>query len=260
MVLAKICWGAAAFACLAVGQTAEFEVASIRPSSAGGRHGVWTMGSKDRIQMLGMSVKQLMGFAYDLEGYRIVAHGPVVSEPYDVVAKVPDEVAKLDDKERWRRMHVMTQRLLADRFQLAFHRETREISVYRLLPWKSGTKIKELGPNPGDNVVVDRRSGHLSAKSMPMSQLVTILRSELRQPVLDGTGIEGVFDITLDWAPESEVSPARAERQPANLGDAPDARPSLFTAVEEQLGLKLEAGKSTMEVLVVDHAERASEN
>ena len=94
-----------------------------------------------------------------------------------------------------------------------------------------------------------------------MTQLVTILRGELRRPVLDATGIRGVFDITFDWAPESTVvNPARANQQPENLGDAPDARPSLFTAVEEQLGLKLEPGKSAIEVLVIDHAQKASEN
>jgi uncharacterized protein (TIGR03435 family) len=149
----------------------------------------------------------------------------------------------------------MTQTLLADRFKLTLHPATTEMSVYRLVIGKAGSKIKELGPNPGDNVFVKRQPGHLSAEQMPMSQLTGILRGELKRPVLDATGIEGVFDITLDWAPEST-----ATERAANQADAPDSRPSLFTAIEEQLGLKLEAGKSPIEVLVVDHAERASEN
>jgi uncharacterized protein (TIGR03435 family) len=239
----------------------EFEVASIRPSAPGGRHGVWTNGSHSHIQMLGMNLKDLMSFAYDVEGYRVSGQGPIVSGRYDVLAKITDDAANLPDKERWIQIHLMTQRLLADRFKLTFHRSTVEISVYRLVIWKSGSKIRELGPDPGDNVLIDRRPGHLSAKQMPMKQLVTILTRELRWPVLDATGIRGVFDITLDWAPESTVvNPARANQQPENLGDAPDAKPSLFTAVEQQLGLKLEPGKSAIEILVIDQAERASEN
>ena len=264
MKLHKLYWAVAAFAVTAVAQTpdpaAAFEVASIRPSPPGGRRGVWTMGSKSLIQMLGMNLRQLMGFAYDVEGYRISAQGPAMTERYDVVAKVPDEVSGLSDKERWQRIHLMTRRLLAERFKLEFHRSSTEMPVYRLAVWKGGAKIKETGPNPGDNVVIDRSSGHLSAKSMPMSQLVSILTSELRRPVLDETGIQGVFDVALDWAPESLPARPGAAAGATNLADAPDTRPSIFTAVEEQLGLRLEAGKSTMEVLVVDRAERASEN
>jgi uncharacterized protein (TIGR03435 family) len=88
-----------------------------------------------------------------------------------------------------------------------------------------------------------------------MSQLTGILTGELKRPVLDETGIKGVFDVALDWTPES-VAAARDASQP----DAPDGRPSLLAAVEEQPGLKLEAGKSLIKVLVVDHAERAPEN
>jgi uncharacterized protein (TIGR03435 family) len=235
--------------------SAQFEVASIKPSTPGGPHGVWTDGSPVRIRMLGMNLKQLIGFAYDVEGYRVSAQGAIASEPYDVVAKLPDDAAKLPDEERWRRIHTMTQALLAARFKLTLHRTTTEMSVYRLVVAKTGSKIKELGPNPGDNVFVKRQAGHLSAEQMPMSQLTGILRGELKRPVLDATGIKGVFDVALDWAPES-VAAARDANQP----DAPDGRPSQFTAVEEQLGLKLETGKSPIEVLVVDHAERGSEN
>lgn len=177
-----------------------FEVASIKPSAPGGSHGVWTDGSPIRICTLGMSVKQLIGFAYYVEGYRVTAKGPVFSEPYDVVAKLPDDAAALPDAERGQRIHTMTQTLLADRFRLTLHRATAEMSVYALVAAKTGAKIKELGPNPGDNVLIDRCPGHLAAKQMPMSQLVGIRRSELKQPVLDETGIKGVFDIALDWA------------------------------------------------------------
>lgn len=144
----------------------------------------------------------------------------------------------------------MSHALLTDRFKLKLHRDTKDFAVYRLVVGKSGSKINELGPNPGDNVVVDRRPGHLSAEQMPMSQLANILKRQLGRPVLDMTGIKGVIDVKLDRAPDSRATAPE---------DAPDGWPSLFTAVQEQPGLKLEAGKSSIETLVVDHAERASE-
>jgi uncharacterized protein (TIGR03435 family) len=240
--------------------SSEFEVVSIKLSAPGGDHGVWTDGPS-RVRMLGMPLKQLIGFAYDVEGYRVSAQGSIPSEPYDVMAKVPDDAAKLPWESRWRQIHVMTQALLASRFKLTFHRAPTEMSVYSLMIGKGGSKIREVGPNPGDNVVVDRRPGHLSAQQMPMSQLVEILRGELRRPVLDLTGIKGVFDIKLDWAPEArEKTPPSTAERPETSADTLDMRPALSTAIEEQLGLKLQAGKSSIEVLVVDHAVRPSEN
>src|SRR5580658_8927335 len=136
--------------------SAQFEVASIKPSTPGGPHGVWTDVYPVRIRMLGMNLQQLIGFAYDVEGYRVSAQGTIASEPYDVVAKLPDDAAKLPDEERWRRIHAMTQALLADRFKLTLHGAATEMSVYRLVIAKAGSKLKELGPNPGDNVFVIR--------------------------------------------------------------------------------------------------------
>jgi uncharacterized protein (TIGR03435 family) len=191
-------------------------------------------------------LKELIGFAYEVEGYRVSAQGPILSERYDVIAKIPEDVAKLPDEARWRQTRAMTQALLADRFKLTLHRATTEMSVYKLVLGKTGSKIRETGPSRNENVFVERRPGHLSAQDMPMSQLITILRGELKRPVLDGTDIKGIFDIKLDWAPESNPTD--------------DTKPSLFTAIQEQLGLKLESVKTPIEVLVVDHAERAAEN
>ena len=205
----------------------------------------WRMdGTPGYIRMIGTSLKQLIGFAYDVEGYRITAQGPIFSELYDVRAKIPEDVTRISDAERWARIHVMTQAMLASRFQLTLHRATTEMQVLALVAGKSGVKIKEIGPGPGENVIVNRHAGHLSAEQMPMSQLVSILRSELKQPVIDMTGIKGVFDVKLDWAPD---------QGDGNL-------PSLFTAIEEQLGLKLRAEKQPIEILIVDRAQRPSEN
>lgn len=227
-----------------------FEVTSVKPSAPGGRHGVYTDGSPRQILMLGMTLKQLMTFAFEVESYRIVASG-LPTESYDVIARIPEEAVKLHEDVRWNRIHSMTQSKLAERFKLAVHRCSAEIPAYRLTLAKGESKIHELGPNPGDNVLVNRRPGHVSAQQMPMSQLAQILRGELKRPVVDETGVKGVFDVTLDWVPDLTDG---ADALPSAGG------PSLLTAVEEQLGLKLVWGKSTLEVIYVDYAEKASEN
>jgi uncharacterized protein (TIGR03435 family) len=225
----------------------EFEVASVKLAIPGPQ-GVWTNGSPDRIRMLNMSLKELISFAYDVKDYRVYGTGWIETEKYDVIAKVSSDAAKLQWDKKFALMRRMTRTLLGERFKLTLRQEKRELPVFGLVVAKTGSKIRELGPNPGDNVVADYRWGHLSAKQMPMSQLVDILGGQLDRPVLDLTGIQGVFDIKLDWTPESA--------QPTAL----ETKPSLPVALEEQLGLKLEARKSPVEVIVVDHAERASEN
>jgi uncharacterized protein (TIGR03435 family) len=223
----------------------EFEVASVKPVKPGGPHGVWTDGSPNQIRMLGMSLKQLIDFGYGVRGYQVTGPDWIDSERYDVIAKVPSDAAALPEEARWVAIHQMTQALLAERFKVTLHRETKPLPVYALVVAKNGPKIRELGPDPGDNVKVNRSKGHLSAEQMPMSQFVSILASQLDRPVVDQTGIKGVFDVKLDWTPE-----------PTAVNDKPD----LFIAVQEQLGLKLEATKSSIEMLVIDHVERPSEN
>jgi uncharacterized protein (TIGR03435 family) len=234
--------------CLAA-SPAEFEAVSVKPSTST-QHGVWTDGSPGRLRMMSLSLAELVAQAYDVKDYQVAGPGWIKNTRYDVMAKVPDAAAELPGKQRWEQIRAMEQTMLADRFKLAFHGETRDLQAYELVVGKNGARIHELGPNPGDNVMLDWKSqSHFSAKRMPMSQLVEILISLFEGPVLDRTGIKGVFDITLDWAPE-KVAAANPE----------ETRPSLAAAVQEQLGLKLEARRSPIEVLVVDHAEPASGN
>jgi uncharacterized protein (TIGR03435 family) len=227
--------------------TPDFEVASVK-RAVPGPQGVWTNGSPDRIRMLNMSLKELIAFAYDVKGYQVEGAGWIETEKYDVIAKVSPDEARLPWDKKFALMRLMTRTLLAQRFKLVLRQERKDLPVFGLVTAKTGSKIKELGPNPGDNVLADFRWGHLSAKQMPMPQLVGILGDQLNQPVLDLTGIRGVFDLTLDWTPETP--------QPGAL----QTKPSLPEALQEQLGLKLEPRKSPIEVMVVDHAERASEN
>jgi uncharacterized protein (TIGR03435 family) len=223
----------------------EFEVASVK-RAVPGPEGVWVNG--ETIRMLNMSLKALLSFADDVKDYQVYGTGWIETEKYDAIAKVSADEAKLPWEQKFALMRRMTRKLLAERFKVTLHREKNDLPVFGLVVAKTGSKIKELGPNPGDMVKTNQRRGHLSAQQMPMSQLVDILGDYLDRPVLDLTDIKGVFDVTLDWAPE--------RAQPAPL----ETKPPLPVALEEQLGLKLEARKSPIEVIVVDHAERASEN
>jgi uncharacterized protein (TIGR03435 family) len=131
----------------------------------------------------------------------------------------------------------MLQALLSERFKLAIHRESKERTVYELVVGKNGPKLHEVEAGPGHS---NGGHGSLSAQKMSMSHLADSLSRIVDLPVLDMTGLKGAFDIELKWAPDGD-----------------DANgPSIFTAVQEQLGLKLEQRKGPMEIIVVDHAER----
>jgi uncharacterized protein (TIGR03435 family) len=225
----------------------EFEVASVKIAQPGPQ-GVWNNGSPDRFRMLNMTLHALVATAYGVQDYQVSGPAWMTNERYDIIAKVSPEVAKLPWDDKWKRTCAMTQVLLADRFKLELHRESKELPAYALIPTKGGTKLKEIGPDPGELVRNQRSAGHLKAEQMPMRQLIEILHGLVKRPILDETGIKGVFDITLDWAPETNQPP-----------ETTDPRPSLFTALQEQLGLKLEARKATVPVLVIDRVEKLAE-
>jgi uncharacterized protein (TIGR03435 family) len=132
----------------------------------------------------------------------------------------------------------MLQNLLADRFQLKLHRESKDAPIYALVVAKNGPKLKESAPGAQGSIGMSQ--GNLSARGVPVAALADQLSGpvfQLGRPVIDRTGISGIYDFTLDWASD-------------------DSAPSVFTALQEQLGLKLEAQKGSVEVLVVDSMER----
>jgi len=153
----------------------------------------------------------------------------------------------------------MVQQLLADRFKLAVHRETKELPAYALVVAKSGPKLtatKDTGGGKGTS----SGDGHLTATGLTMARLAQtltqILSRELGRVVIDKTGIVGEYDLSLTWTPDDRSAAA------ANTSkDTPDLPgPSIFTALQEQLGLKLESTKAPVETLVIDHIEEPSAN
>jgi uncharacterized protein (TIGR03435 family) len=229
----------------------QFEVASVKPVNSGPQ-GVWNEGSHERVRMLNMTLKSIVGQAYGVKAHDVFGPPWIASESFEIIAKIAPETAKLPDEQRWKQIQAMTQALLADRFKLEVHRETREMPVYALVPAKGGLKLGSIGPPSNDWVRTQVGNGTLQAKEMPTAQLLSILGGIVHREVLDESGIQGVFDIKLDWAPDDVAA------NPAT--SVATSKPSIFTALQEQAGLKLESRKVPMQVVVVDRAERPSGN
>jgi uncharacterized protein (TIGR03435 family) len=240
-----------AAAVLSVAQTPAlptFDVASIRPTKPGTQNANLST-APGRLTVHNMAVMGLIRFAYNVDGFQISgAPGWFRTERYDILAKADSPVG--DDK-----IKLMLQALLAERFKLALHRETKEGTTYALVVSKSGSKIKEAKSDDGSNLQQDS-GGSLSAKAVTMSMWAHDLERLTGRLVADETGLKGFYDFTFTWSP--------MQNQPMNEKEAStpvDATgPTIFTALQEQLGLKLESRKGQIESLVIDHAEKATEN
>jgi uncharacterized protein (TIGR03435 family) len=216
--------------------------------------------------MRNVSLKMLIQTAYDLRGPdagQRISGGPgwLDSTRYDVEAKAADSVSETDLKR-------MLQSLLAERFQLALHRETREMPGYTLVVAKGGPKLKEAEGDEEQKGLWQRGGGPLTGQAASMQTLAQALAGRLGRPISDGTGLTGSYDFTLTWTPD-ESEQAALQSTLANLPPEIAAQfsrnrdpngPSLFTALQEQLGLRLEPQKKRVEVLVIDHAEQPSAN
>ncbi len=227
-------------ACRAFGQTPAFDVASIKPnrsgsgsSSSNSHEGVYTATNEN--------LKSLIQMAYRVRDYQIAGPDWLRTERFDIAAKPPAGSKDAD-------LPLMVQSLLLERFNLALHRETKESPVYGLLVAKNGPKFKEVEDVGGNNTNSNR--GRFIAERCSMANLAAYLARQMDRPVVDMTGLAGVFDLKLNFTPENALA-SREE----NKVDA-EAYPPLLTALQEQLGLKLEPKKAPIEILVIDRIEK----
>jgi uncharacterized protein (TIGR03435 family) len=232
-----------------------FEVASVKVNASGA--GLWRIypPSGNRFRATNVTLDQLIQTSYRLLPFQ-VSGGPswLNSERFDIEAKSEGDAALTLDQER-----LMLQRLLEDRFRLKLHRETSERAIYELQIAKGGIKFKEgkcvgePGPtNPCGGFSLGTR-GKAAARVAEMPGFASLLAGYLGRVVIDKTNLAGKYDFDLTWTPDENMpkGPGDAGQPPAD----PDG-PSLFTALQEQLGLKLEAAKGPVEILVVDHSEK----
>jgi len=155
---------------------------------------------------------------------------------------------------------LMLRRLLADRFKLKLHRESKEMQGYGLIVGKSGPKLQEV-ELAGKGWSRNRVDG-IEGQEISMARLAEILAGRLGRPVVDLTGIKGVFDLKLSWTPDPAMvkNPAENKESPAVDSMSDPSGLSIFSALQEQLGLRLEARKVPGEIIVIDHVERPAEN
>jgi uncharacterized protein (TIGR03435 family) len=260
-----------------------FEVISVKPSNPASRRG--TMNTPDGYDATNIEPIIFIDSAYGILHPEQLAGAPgwVTSEKYDIDARMESSVAdalqKLSPDERKLARQHMLQALLADRFKLIVHRETRELSIYSLVIGKNGPKLKEAKPDDNSPDRIKRADGRAAtdmvnmqasqagstwtgqAVSMPF--LIQLLSRQVGRIVIDKTGLKGAFDFTMQFMPEQggpQMAPAGATGGASPLPASDPGAPSIFTAIQEGLGLKLEAGKAPIEVILIDHIERPSGN
>ena len=230
-----------------------FEVASIKPSDdpPGSVSGIFE--TTGRINAKNVTLRRCVRGAYDTPEHQIVG-GPkwVDQDRYYIEAKA---AVPASDRE----LMLMLQTLLADRFKLVLHREQRTIPGYRLVLGNRGLKVQASAANR-DSVGRSLR-GRIEAEGYTMAQLAFKLSEALHQPVQDTTSVDGKFDFKLEWTPdEMQAKLPSTDQSAGNNTLEISAGTSIFTALQEQLGLKLESGKISADVLVIDSAEKPSEN
>ena len=298
--------------CAAFGQAAAesptFEVASVKPAEPQtggmirvGMRGGPGSGDPGQITYTNVSLKNVLMTAYAVKGYQLSGPKWLDSDRFDIVAKIPNGATK-------EQFQLMLQNLLAERFKLTLHHETKELPMYALVVGKGGPKMKEsveddpaapppppppppppgsdgAGPvrlkmgadgtpqlpaNMGKNqmmMMITNGRMHLVANHRPVSALAEMLGNQLGRPVVDATELKANYDFNLDFAPEGmngpmgmmPPSPPQHDGAPggAPVASAPDVSgPSIFTALQEQLGLKLEQRKGPVDLLVIDRLEK----
>ena len=270
-----------------------FEVASIKPSSPPGGNGGPMLvgmtggpGSRDpgRFTCSNCSLSNLVTQAFDIQRFQLTGPSWLDSERFDITAKIPDGATK----EQFR---LMQRDLLTERFKLTLHHETKEMPLYELVIGKNGPKLKESveGPEPpsatpppgagppkidkdgypilpaGRGMMMMMMNGRarLQFGNQTMEQFVRMLSGQVGRPVTDATGLKSKYDLTLSWVPENMGMAGRGGLAPPPEGGAPlpslpdrDTGPTLFGALQEQLGLKLEQKKGPVDILVIDHLEK----
>jgi uncharacterized protein (TIGR03435 family) len=234
----------------------EFEVASVKPVLGEvPNHPVGLRIHHGTLNVDDARLRQIIGLAYGIQRVNVQG-GPdwLDTDKYNIIAKAGSADASPDQ------IKAMLQTLLADRFKLALHRETKELPVYTLVVGKNGSKLQEAKEEERTTVTNGAAAGRIQMtfQKHTLATLVNTLANMLGSPVLDKTGLTGRYDFKLEWAPDL---PRRVNGDPPLINGVPvESGPDIFLALQEQLGLKLEKKKGPAEVLVVDHAEKASEN
>ena len=234
----------------------SFEVATIKPSKPDDQRKAFIVRGNE-FHIINQPLTQIISFAFDVQAKQVIGLPDwAESDKFDIDGK-PDGVGAPNGKQ-WK---TMIQKLLADRFALKFHKDKRELSVYVLSVSKTGEKMtkNDSAPNglPG---LFFQGLGKLNVRNALVSDFTGLMQSAvLDRPVVDQTGLTGRFDFSLNWTPDDSQFGGMGAKVPPPT-DSADALPNLYTAIQEQIGLKLEATRAPADVMVIDHVEKPSAN
>jgi uncharacterized protein (TIGR03435 family) len=253
----------------------SFEVASIKPAAPvqgsrimiGSRGGPGTA-DPGQMTFTNASIEDLIESAYNVKSYQITGPAWLESARFDVIARVPAGTTKEQSR-------IMMQNLLADRFKLVVHHSSKEASVYALVVAKGGLKLKESanetaaapGTVPGGMTMMIAPGGkmRMAATGTTIAKFLDALGMQLDRPIIDATGLTGKYDITLDFAPDPAILQAKMAAMgvappPGLVQDSgtqdPNGAATIFSALPDQLGLRLEARKGPVDLLVVDSVQK----
>jgi len=246
----------AALAAMPASARPVFDVASIKPSNPAAQGKIFTVRGR-QVVTVNTTLNDVVAFAYSLHPDQIVgAPAWAGSDRFDITGQ-PD----IPGVPNIAQLRLLFQQLLTDRFGLAFHREPRELAVYALMVGNRGPMLTRSAGDPdGLPSLLFPRLGMLPASNASMADLAGTMQSVvLDRPVVDRTGLMGRFDFTLTWTPDETQFASMGIRVPAPSGD-PAALPGLFTAIQEQLGLRFEATRAPVDSIVIDRVSRPSEN
>ncbi|HUA63725.1 MAG TPA: TIGR03435 family protein [Verrucomicrobiae bacterium] len=250
---------AALVLCLAgSAQTAKdlpsFDVASVKPNTELGNTININLGTvrHGEVKLSNTNMNDCIRFAYGLSSNEQIAGADWMRSykiRFDIDAKAPPETPR-------DRLLLMTQRLLAERFHLTLHRESKPVAHYEIEVGKGGPKLPESTEEP-DSTLVGSGVGMLNYRHIPIDTLAVLLSRQLKQPVMNRTNLKGFFDVNLTWRPDDPqpISKGPDAGSPAVPADI-ESRPDLFHAMQSQLGLKLMPSKSPIDVLVIDHVDQ----
>lgn len=233
----------------------QFDAASVRAAEPAAHGSDINADSVGVLIAKNVTLRELITTAFDIREFQLIGPAESFRTRWDIIAKPPSGAQETPDAQRQR-----LQNLLADRFKLAAHREMRDHRVYVLM---SGNKKPKL--QPADHPPIEGRTrtvlnngrGHAVFSAATTDEIATTLSRLIDVPIINKTGLQGRFDGTLDWTASGDQYGAPSL---AAAGQDPNAPPEIFSAVEEQFGLRLDAQTAAIEMLVIDHVERAAEN
>jgi uncharacterized protein (TIGR03435 family) len=276
VLLFAVGWAALGVSAFAQGAAVDakpltYDVVSVKQNKSG-QGMMRIMNVPERFTTTNVGLKQIILNAYGLKMPEMISGLPgwVDSAKFDVEAKLDEEtiaaLKAMPKKQADEQRRLMMQAMLADRFKLKVHHESKEFPIYSLVIAKGGFKLKDADPNntyangikgpngPAGTGMMMVGRGELTGQGFEMPGLANLLSQQVHRLVVDNTGLKGKYDITLKWTPDDMSGGGHEDAAPTDSG------PTIYTALQEQLGLRLDSTKGPVDTVVVDHVEMPSEN